>query len=51
MKKKQLPDIDEDVKLATKEDTDAIIDAVRELTKAVTDLSAWNKKWQNAGRM
>jgi predicted neutral ceramidase superfamily lipid hydrolase len=44
-------DVSDDVKLATKEDIEKIIEAVRELTKAVGDLTKENVKWYRAGKM
>ena len=37
--------------LACKADTDAILDAVKELTKIVGELMDENKKWFRAGKM
>ena len=36
---------------ASKDDVDACVDAVKELTKAVRELMDENKKWFKAGRM
>ena len=41
---------DEDV-IASKKDVDAVLDAVKELTKIVGDLHKENVKWFRAGKM
>ena len=41
----------EGMKLATKADTDAILDSISELTKAIADLTKENVKWYRAGKM
>ena len=41
----------EGMKLATKADTDAILDSISELTKAISDLTKENVKWYRAGKM
>jgi len=42
---------DEDFKMASKEDVNAVLDAVKELTTIVGDLHKENVKWFRAGKM
>ena len=42
---------EEDFKMASKEDVNAVLDAVKELTTIVGDLHKENVKWFRAGKM
>ena len=51
MTKKETKPLTIEPQLVTKEDTDAILSAIKELTKAVGDLAKESKRWYNAGKM
>jgi hypothetical protein len=44
------PQLPPEEKIASQGDTDAILDAVKELTKSVSELTAEWQKWRKAGK-